>query len=64
MLAQSPIKDCALADRALLERVVRHKNDFFYSGWTRYDLAVPGTFRLVPPGARLPELRRDYEGAL
>ena len=61
MLAQSPIKDRALADRELLDRVVRHKSDFFYSSWARYDLAVPGTFRLVPTEARLPELRRDYE---
>jgi hypothetical protein len=61
MLAQSPIKDRALADRELLQRVVRHKSTFFYSGWARYDLAVPGTLRLVPPDGRLPELRRDYE---
>jgi len=39
-----------------LEKVI-----YFYSGWARYDLAVPGTFRLVPPEARLSELRRDYE---
>ena len=50
-----------LADRALPERVVRHKSDFFSSGWARYDLAMPGTFRLVPPEVRLPDLRRDYE---
>ena len=61
MLARSPIKDRALADRSLLERVVRHKSEFFYSGWACYDLAVPGSFRLVPSEARLPELRRDYE---
>ena len=34
---------------------------FFGSGWARYDLARPGTFRLVPPRARLQELRRDYQ---
>jgi len=61
MLAQSPIKDRALADQRLLEHVVRHKSTFFYSSWARYDLAVPGTLRLVPPEGRLPELRRDYE---
>jgi hypothetical protein len=26
-----------------------------------FDLAVPGSLRFVPPAARLPELRRDYE---
>jgi hypothetical protein len=61
MLGQSPIKDRAFADRDLLDRVVRHKSEFFHSRWAHYDLAVPGSFRLVPPEARLPELQRDYE---
>ncbi len=61
MMAQSPIKTRALADRELLARVVHHKNEFYYSKWARYDLAVPGTFRLVPPEPRLVELRRDYQ---
>lgn len=44
----------------LRERVVAWKGQFFGSGWANYDLAKPGTFRLVPPDARLPALRRDY----
>jgi len=27
----------------------------------RYDLAKPGTFRLVPPAEHLPAPRRDYQ---
>lgn len=61
MLAVSPVKANALADQALLRRVVRHKSEFYASAWARYDLAVPGTFRLVPAGHRLPDLRRDYQ---
>jgi len=61
MLGKSPIKDRALADQDLLNRVVHHKSEFFYCGWAHYDLAVPGSFRLVPSERRLPELRRDYE---
>jgi hypothetical protein len=26
-----------------------------------YHLAAPGTFRLVPPVARVPQLERDYQ---
>ena len=29
--------------------------------WANYDLARPGTFRLVPPPERLPPLERDYQ---
>ena len=50
----------AVADLELLQSVARHKSVFFASAWARYDQAVPGTLRLVPPGFRLPELERDY----
>lgn len=46
--------------RQQLERVRIHKSRFFASSWAHYDTAVPGTLRLVPPAARLSELRRDY----
>jgi hypothetical protein len=44
----------------LLERVIRHKNRFFSSGWARYETARPGTFRLCPPAFRVKELTQDY----
>jgi Nucleotidyl transferase AbiEii toxin, Type IV TA system len=49
-----------LADRALCARVVAWKSRVFARQWARYDLARPGTFRLLPPAARLPALARDY----
>ena len=49
-----------LADRALCARVVAWKSRVFARQWARYDLARPGTFRLLPPTARLPALARDY----
>jgi hypothetical protein len=61
MLAVSPIKAKALADQELLKRVVRHKSEFYHSGWARYDLAIPGSFRLVPAEHRLRDLWRDYQ---
>ena len=41
--------------------MVAWKGQFFGSSWANYDLAKPGTFRLVPPAERLPALRRDYD---
>jgi hypothetical protein len=60
MLAKGPIRAEALEDIALLGQVVRHKELFYPAAWARYDLARPGTFRLVPPDMRMPELERDY----
>jgi hypothetical protein len=60
MLAEGPIRAEALADMDLLAQVVRHKETFYPSAWARYDLAHPGTLRLVPPGARIAALERDY----
>jgi hypothetical protein len=42
-------------------RVVGWKARFFGSSWARYDLAVPGSFRLVPSANRVEALRRDYQ---
>ena len=50
----------ALSDVALRERVVIWKSRFFARSWARYDLAKPGTFRLLPPEFRLSELAADY----
>jgi len=44
----------------LRERVVNWKARFFARTWARYDLAKPGTFRLVPPKSRFQELESDY----
>ena len=60
MLAQGPIRADALADGELLERVVRHKETFYPSGWARYDLARVGTLHLLPREDRLEALKRDY----
>jgi Nucleotidyl transferase AbiEii toxin, Type IV TA system len=60
MLANGPIRAEALSDMPLLAQVVRHKETFYPSGWARYDLAHPGTLRLVPREERLAALERDY----
>jgi hypothetical protein len=51
----------AIEQHDLRTRVVAWKGQFFGSSWAKYDLAKPGTFRLVPPPERIPPLRRDYQ---
>ncbi len=60
-LAQHPIGRGAIDQHALRDRVVGWMAQFFGSSWAMYDLAKPGTFRLVPPGEPLPALRRDSQ---
>ena len=50
----------ALSNNELRQHVADWKSRFFPSSWARYDLAKPGTFHLVPPESRRPELERDY----
>ena len=60
-MARSPVKDRALADTDLLARVVAFKDKFYRCPWARYDLAKPGTMRLMPPEYNVPKLIEDYE---
>jgi Nucleotidyl transferase AbiEii toxin, Type IV TA system len=61
MMADGKIREEALADKALLAQVVKHKETFYPSGWARYDVARPGSFRLVPPDRRVAALEQDYK---
>jgi len=60
-LAKHPNAATAIDRHDIRERVVQWKSQFFGSAWANYDAAKPGTFRIVPPDQRVPELRRDYE---
>lgn len=59
-IANSSIGERAIQRLDLLERVAFHKDIYFKAAWARYDLARPGTLRLVPPAERTRELQRDY----
>jgi hypothetical protein len=59
-MGKTQIVDEALEDMNLLKKVTTHKDMFYHCGWARYDLAVPGSFRLTPPQERLAAIRRDY----
>jgi hypothetical protein len=52
-LGQHPTAGNAIDLHDLRDRVVAWKGQFFGSSWASYHLAKPGTFRLVPPPARL-----------
>jgi hypothetical protein len=60
-LAEHPSAPAALAMHELRDRVVAWKGRFFHSAWARFDLARPGSFRLLPPLSRAQALARDYE---
>lgn len=58
---ESDVGRNAMGDLELLRRVAAHQQTFFFAGWAKYEEAVPGTLRLVPPPERVAELRKDYE---
>jgi hypothetical protein len=59
---RSEVGTKAVANTALLEQVVKHKQVFFPSGWAHYDTAKPGSMKLVPDTETANRLRLDYEG--
>jgi len=59
-LIHSPVKEKALADLGMLAEVASFKDQFYPSGWARYDLARPGTLRLSPTRPHATELAKDY----
>lgn len=50
----------AAGDHSLLADVVRHKTTFYRAPKARYDLAVPGSLRLVPGDDVVSAIRSDY----
>lgn len=59
-LLQHPQAQQMLANVAQCQRVVDWKSKVFARAWARYDLAQPGTFKLVPPQPRQAALAQDY----
>jgi hypothetical protein len=61
MLARHQIGRRAIADRDLLESVVRIKELFFSAAYTRFGDCLKGRFRLVPDPEGLKAIEADYE---
>ncbi len=59
-LLNSSIKNKALLDTDLLDRVAKHKSIYFASAWANYGTAKKGTLRLSPLSRVLQELKDDY----
>jgi hypothetical protein len=60
-MALAPVKNSALANISILQNVAEFKQRFYPRGWARYDLAKPGTLRLVPEGHILESVKNDYK---
>jgi hypothetical protein len=60
-LSLLPIREQALARTDLLVEVVRFKMQFYRCPWARYEEAVPGSLRLLPPEHHVLELKKDYQ---
>ena len=60
MLASSKYADAAIGNAELRTAVIEHKTLFFPAKWARYDLAAPGTFRLLPSRTHAKQLERDF----
>ncbi len=59
-IAEAPVGRLAIANTALLLDVARHKTFWFAKAAARYDLARPGSLRLVPSEDIQAELARDF----
>jgi hypothetical protein len=61
MMAADPVvKEAAFVNLDLLSTVVSFKTKFYPASWANYDLAKPGSFRLLPSGNTLKLLEHDY----
>ncbi|WP_238587434.1 nucleotidyl transferase AbiEii/AbiGii toxin family protein [Cupriavidus sp. IDO] len=60
MLLETPEGKAAAKDLGLFAQVVTHKATFFRSSWSRYDIARPGTLKLIPNAVRIKDLHGDY----
>lgn len=58
-LADHEIGNRALREISMLETVAADKARLFRSKWARYDLAKPGSLRLVPSATRSEDLETD-----
>lgn len=61
MAANAPVKDAALGNLELLHTVAEFKARFYPASWANYDLAKPGTFKLMPTATNQKLLAHDYE---
>lgn len=59
-LSLLPIRAKALENMNLLTKVVKFKRQFYHCAWARFEDAMPGGLKLLPPNHHLAELNKDY----
>lgn len=59
-MSHSPVKDKALNDVELLNKVVTFKDKFYRCFWAGYEYAKRGTMKLLPPDRCMNDLKADY----
>ena len=60
-MSMTPVKEAVFARVELLKTVADFKMKFYPRSWAKYQEAVPGTLKLVPPKYRFAALAADYE---
>ena len=60
-MLHSDVKDVALGNLELLDKVVAFKQKFYPRNWAHYEEAKPGTLKLCVPEYRVAELEKDYQ---
>ena len=60
-MSMTLVKEAAFARVELLKTVVDFKMKFYPRAWAKYQEAIPGTLKLVPPEYRFAALAADYE---
>lgn len=60
-MMNSPVKDAALINTVLLNKVVEFKEKFYRCPWAKYEDAKIGTMKLMPPERNMQTLKDDYE---
>ena len=59
-MSQTHVKEAALSNPALLDKVAEFKNKFYPRGWARYDEARIGTLKLIPANHSIERIASDY----
>jgi hypothetical protein len=59
-LSRTTIHEKAVSRMELLREVVEFKMRFYRCPWARYEEAIRGSIRLLPPEFHVAELRKDY----
>ena len=59
--SNSMVKNTALQNLELLQKVVEFKDKFYHCSWAKYENAKPGMIKLLPPVYNIKAFKDDYE---